>query len=47
METCLEIGNALISDLIEEATGSKPVAPTLISLRGAPNAFFACLLEPV
>src|SRR6266581_7709532 len=27
METCLETGNALISDLIEEATGSSPVAP--------------------
>ena len=47
METCLETGNAPSVYLIEEATGSIPVAPTLISLGDAPNAFFACLLEPV
>jgi hypothetical protein len=29
METCLETGNALSVYLIEEATGSSPVAPTL------------------
>ena len=46
METCLAIGNAPVSYLIEEVTGSIPVAPTMISLRDAPNAFFACLLEP-
>jgi len=29
METCLETGNAPSVYLIEEATGSKPVAPIL------------------
>ena len=35
METCLETGNAPSVYLIEEATGSKPVAPILPLLRNA------------